>query len=60
MDKTGVISVPNTSGFQNWEVVTKKVTLDAGQHMLKLVVDGDFFNIDKMVFAGDKMINVDS
>ncbi len=51
VDKTGTISIPNTSGFQNWEVVTKTVTLDAGQHVLKLVVDGDFFNIDKMVFA---------
>ena len=54
VDKTGTISVPNTSGFQNWEIITKKVALDAGQHMLKLVVDGDFFNIDKMVFAETK------
>jgi alpha-L-fucosidase len=54
VDRTGIVSVPNTSGFQNWEVVTKKVALDAGQHMLKLVVDGDFFNLDKMVFAETK------
>jgi hypothetical protein len=51
VDKTGTISVPSTSGFQNWEVVTKTVTLNAGQRLLKLVVDGDFFNIDKMVFT---------
>jgi alpha-L-fucosidase len=51
VDKTGTISVPSTSGFQNWEVVTKTVTLNAGQHLLKLVVDGDFFNIDKIVFT---------
>jgi alpha-L-fucosidase len=49
-DKTGIISVPNTIGFQNWKVITKNVTLDAGQHVLKLVVDGDLWNIDKMVF----------
>ncbi len=54
VDKTGTISVPNTSGFQNWEVVKKIVALDAGQHLLKLVVDGEFFNIDKMVFAETK------
>jgi hypothetical protein len=54
VDKTGTIAVPNTSGFQNWEVVTKTVTLDAGQHLLKLVVEGDFFNVDKMVFAETK------
>jgi hypothetical protein len=49
-DKTGIISIPNTKGFQNWEVIKKTVKLDAGQHVLKLVVDGDLLNIDKMVF----------
>ncbi|MGD2034881.1 MAG: carbohydrate-binding protein, partial [Bacteroidales bacterium] len=47
---TEVISIPNTSGFQSWEVVKKTVKLDTGQHVLKLVVDGDFFNLDKMLF----------
>jgi hypothetical protein len=28
----------------------KTVELDAGRHVLKLVVDGDYFNLDKMVF----------
>lgn len=50
LDKTGAISIPNTGGFQNWGVVKKTVQLDAGTHVLKLVVDGDGFNIDKMVF----------
>jgi alpha-L-fucosidase len=49
-DKTGIISIPNTAGFQNWEVIKKTVKLDAGQHTLKLVVDGDLLNLDKMVF----------
>jgi alpha-L-fucosidase len=49
-DKTGIISVPNTQGFQNWQVIKKNLTLDVGQHVLKLVVDGDLWNIDKMVF----------
>jgi alpha-L-fucosidase len=49
-DKTGIISIPNTAGYQNWEVIEKTVKLDAGQHLLKLVVDGDYFNLDKMVF----------
>jgi alpha-L-fucosidase len=48
-DKTGIISIPNTAGFQNWEVIKKTVKLDAGQHLLKLVVDGDYLNLDKMV-----------
>jgi len=53
-DKTGIVPVPNSAGFQNWEVVKRTVSLPAGQHLLKLVVDGDFFNIDKMVFEETK------
>jgi alpha-L-fucosidase len=49
-DLTGMISVPNTTGFQNWTVIKKSVKLNAGRHVLKLMVDGDFFNIDKMIF----------
>ena len=49
-DKTGVIPIPNTQGFQNWEVARKTVRLDAGQHVLKLIAEGDYFNLDKMVF----------
>jgi hypothetical protein len=26
----------------------RTIQLDAGQHVLKLVVDGDYFNLDKM------------
>ena len=54
VDQTGVISVPNTKGFQNWTVVKKSVKLNAGQHVLKFVVDGDLFNIDKIVFEEGK------
>jgi alpha-L-fucosidase len=50
IDKTGIISIPNTAGFQNWEIVKRTVKLDAGEHLLKLVVDGDLLNLDKMVF----------
>ena len=49
-DKTGIISIPNTGAYQAWKVLKKTVKLDAGQHVLKLVVDGDGLNIDKMVF----------
>jgi alpha-L-fucosidase len=49
-DITGIISIPNTKGFQSWGVVEKTIKLDAGRHILKLVVDGNFFNLDKMIF----------
>lgn len=48
-DITGTISVPNTKGFQNWEVIKTTVKLNAGRYILKFVSDGEYFNIDKMV-----------
>jgi len=50
-DLTGVIDVPYTKGFQNWTVVERSVKLAAGTHVLKVVIDGDYVNLDKMVFA---------
>jgi hypothetical protein len=48
-DRTGVVLVPNTGGFQNWTVVKRGVNLDAGEHVLKFVADGDYFNFDKAI-----------
>jgi hypothetical protein len=53
-DKTGIISIPNTAGFQNWAVIKKTIKLDEGEHLFKVVVDGDFFNLDKMIFEDIK------
>ncbi len=50
IDQTGVITVPNTAGTQIWTVVQRTVRLNAGRHVLKVVVDNDGFNLDKMVF----------
>jgi hypothetical protein len=49
-DKTGTISIPNTAGYQNWNVVRRTLQLDAGRQIFKLVVDVAGLNIDKMVF----------
>jgi alpha-L-fucosidase len=49
-DLTGRIDVPNTKGFQDWVVVERIVTLSAGEHVLKVHIDGDYVNLDKMVF----------
>ena len=49
-DITEIISIPNTRGFQNWQVVSRTVNLEAGERLLKLVIDGDYVNLDKMVF----------
>ena len=49
-NKTGIITLPNTAGFQTWEIVKKEVKLDKGEHILRVVVDGDGLNLDKMIF----------
>ncbi len=50
VNKSGTVSIPNTSSFQKWAVVKKTIELDAGQHILKLVIDGGLLNLDKMIF----------
>jgi alpha-L-fucosidase len=50
-NKTGIISIPNTGGYQSWAVVKKEIKIDEGQHILKLVIDADGLNIDKLIFT---------
>jgi alpha-L-fucosidase len=47
---TDPIDVPNTNGFQNWIMIERSVRLDAGSHVLHVVIDGDYVNLDKMIF----------
>ncbi len=54
VDITAAVSIPNTGGFQKWQVIKKNVKLEAGKHLLKLVLDEAGVNIDKMVFEEDK------
>ena len=48
-DVTGTISVPGTSGWQNWTTVTSNnLNLSAGIHKLKLFINSLGFNINKI------------
>ena len=49
-DLNGVMEIPNTKGFQNGTVIDREIRLDAGEHVLKVVIDGDFVNLDRMNF----------
>ena len=51
VDMTGPVAVPATQGFQNWQVVKRTVKLEAGPHVLRLVIDGDNVNLDNMLFV---------
>jgi alpha-L-fucosidase len=49
-DITGVIAIPNTGAYQKWEVVSRTAKLEAGEYILKFVIDADGLNLDKIVF----------
>ncbi len=54
-NKSGVIDVTNTGGYQNWQTVETTVNLDKGTHVMKLVLDNApaGLNLDKIVFSMD-------
>ena len=39
MNVTGPLTIPNTGGPQHWRDVIKSVTLGAGRHVLRAVID---------------------
>lgn len=49
-DISGVMAIPNTGAYQKWDVLKKTIKLEAGEHLLKLFIDADGLNLDKMVF----------
>jgi alpha-L-fucosidase len=52
-DKTGVISVMNTGAYQNWQPLSKTLTLQAGKHIMKIYIDeaSSGINLDKIKFT---------
>ncbi len=47
---SGPIAVPNTGGWATWTIVTKNITLPAGQQVLKVVEDTGGFNFNYILF----------
>lgn len=48
---TGDVEVPNTGGWQTWETETvEDVTLSEGEHVIRLVFDTQYININYMEF----------
>ena len=52
VDKTGIIQMPNTGGYQSWETVETTVNLIAGRQVMKVCIDNASLalNLDKMSF----------
>ena len=56
-DITGSINIPNTGGWQRYNTIsTKKISLDAGTHILQLFEETGGFNIDKIIFEKEAVI----
>ncbi len=52
-DITGSINVPNTGAWQTWETVTlDKINLTAGEHIMRIVFDSDYINLNYVEFKG--------
>jgi hypothetical protein len=49
--KKGTFSTTNTNGWQSWASVTNQVNLEAGDHLLKLVVVTKGFNLNWLDFT---------
>jgi GH35 family endo-1,4-beta-xylanase len=51
-DVTGQIAVPNTGGWQTWSTVSAKdINLTQGKHIMRLVFDSDYMNINYVEFG---------
>lgn len=51
IDLTGVVDVPNTGGWNNWETLTvEDIELPAGEHTLKLEIVTGEFDISMLTF----------
>ena len=51
VDITEPIVVPNTGGWQAWETVTlEDISLTEGEHILKIVFDTDYTNLNYVEF----------
>ncbi len=52
VDITNAITVPNTGGWQVWETVTlKDINLTAGAHVMRIVFDSDYTNLNYVTFS---------
>ena len=51
VDETGSVSVPNTGSYTDWVAQRVRLNLVQGQHVLRFVVEGEYFDFDAIVVA---------
>lgn len=51
VDITGLVTVPNTGGWQVWQTVTMNdISLTAGEHIMRIAFDTDYMNLNYVEF----------
>ena len=51
-DVSGLVSIPNTGGWQVWEDVSiNNVTMTEGEHTIQLISENDYFNVNYLDVA---------
>ncbi|MCC6301283.1 MAG: sulfatase-like hydrolase/transferase [Gammaproteobacteria bacterium] len=53
VDISGPIAIPNTGGWTTWQTISRTVTLNAGQKVMRLQVDAGSFNINWISFTAN-------
>ncbi len=56
VNKTGNLTVPDTNGWQNWNTVSKTVTLSAGVQIMRLYSNSADFNLNYLELTADKTV----
>lgn len=60
-DVSGLISVPNTGGWQVWEDVSiNNVTITEGEHTIRLISEDDYFNVNYLDVKRSTVTNLNN
>lgn len=60
VDITGSIAVPNTGGWQKWQTIRKEgMQLSAGEKTIRLVIEGEYFNLNFMNFIKTSVTGIE-
>jgi M6 family metalloprotease-like protein len=58
VDKTGIITVPSTGGWQNWSTIKTSVYLTQGLQTMRLYADGYDFNLNNFTFNNKPIVSL--
>ncbi|MFH6991731.1 carbohydrate-binding protein [Flavobacterium sp. FlaQc-48] len=60
VDVSGIINVPNTSGFSKWVSVTKNIQLTSGIHKMRVHFINGGYHFNRLTFTGAQTITFNS